>query len=179
MIDKSNFEYMLPLVNPTVLAYRGNGFNWSDLRQGVTNGDYYYSFVTSTTKCTVIYNRALDCAEGTVRLDLIASPTSFTPGAASNSTNLFIGRSSPDLVITRGASNVVGGVSTPPNNPVAFLGTAGNNAPVSGSAGQPTIFPPGVTFVAKINSNVSGGSNAWINFALSYAEVYIPPHLYS
>lgn len=168
-----NYEYLLGITNPTNLVYRGMAFTWSDLRLAVANADvYYYSFVTSPTKHTVIYNRALEAGEGPVDLDLIFGAT-FTVGTESSAINLIAGEPAGEIQITKGVTNVVGGVVSP----VAHLFRAGANTPVAASSGLPTILKPGTTVLARV-TNSALGTNPGILFALAFAEVVISTKIY-
>lgn len=169
----NNYEYLSAITNPANLAYRGMSFTWSDLRLAVPAADvYYYSFVTSSTKHTVIYNRALEAGEGPVDLDLIFGAT-FTPGTASSAINLIVGEPAGEIQITKGVTNVVGGVVSP----VAHLFRAGSNTPVAASSGLPTILKPGSAILGRI-TNSALGTNPGILFALAFAEIVIPTQIY-
>lgn len=168
-----NYEYLLSLINPTSLVYRGMAFTWSDLRLSVASADvYYYSFATSPTKHTVIYNRAFEAGEGPVDLDLIFG-ASFTPGAPASAINLIAGEPNAELQITKGASGVSGGAVSP----VAHLFDAGSHRPVAASSGLPTILKPSTTLLARI-TNSAAGTNPGILFALAFAEIKIPENIY-
>lgn len=168
-----NYDYLSGITNPANLVYRGMAFTWSDLRLAVPNADvYYYSFVTSPTKHTVIYNRSLEAGEGPVDLDIIFGAT-FTPGTPASAINLIAGEPNADIQITKGATGVTGGVVSP----VAHLFRAGSNTPVAASSGLPTIFKPNTTLLARI-TNTAAGTNPGILFALAFAEVVISTKIY-
>jgi len=170
--NESEWGFLSDLSDPRGHVFRQRGFFWSHLRESVASAnEYYYSFVMSATKHTIIYIRDLSAGEGPVRLENIGGAT-YTPGTPSNPINLFAGGASPDLAITAGATGVTGGVAIP----VDFLFSTGNKAAVAGGAGLPTIFPPNTELLLKV-TNESVGANPGIKLALAFAEVAIPNDL--
>lgn len=168
-----NYEFLLGITDPANLVYRGRAFTWSDLRLLVPQNDvYYYSFTTSATKHTAVYNRVFDAGEGPIRLDIVFGAT-FTLGASSSAINLIAGEPGPDIAITKGVTSVVGGATSL----VGYDFASGNKSAVAAPAGLPTIFKPNTTFLAKV-TNLSSGTNPGILFSLAFAELLIPEHIY-
>ncbi len=170
--NEADWGFLQDLSSPAGHVFRKRGFFWSHLRESVSSAnEYYYSFVMSATKHTVIYIRDLSAGEGPVRLENMIG-ASYTPGTPAPAINLFAGGPSPEIVITAGATAVSGGTTIP----VDFLFGVGNKSAVAGGAGLPTIFPPGTELVLKV-TNESGGVNPGIRLALAFAEVAIPSDL--
>ena len=170
--NEPDWGFLNDLADPRGHVFRKRGFFWSHLRESVASSDeFYYSFVMSSTKHTVIYIRDLSAGEGPVRLENMVG-ASYTPGTSAPPFNLFAGGPAPELAITAGATGVSGGTVIP----VDFLFSVGNKAAVAGSAGLPTIFPPSTELVLKV-TNESVGVNPGIRLALAFAEVVIPEGL--
>lgn len=166
-------EFLVDLDNPTGEVFRKRGFFWSDLRLSVASGNvFYYAFTLSTTLHTIIYVRELSAGEGPVQLENIIGG-SYTAGTVlPNPINLFAGSPSADMQIVKGVTFGGGGTVIP----VDYLFGVGNKGAVAGSAGLPTIFPPGTELLLRI-TNSSAGVNPGIKLSLAFVEVEIPNDL--
>ena len=165
----SDSDFLASIANPVWGTFRKRGFFWSDLRLSVPNSDvYYYSFVSSSDKHTVIYGRNLAAGEGPVAMDLLFGAT-YTAGTPDPPINLFAGGPPCDAVFTNGCTDVSGGVVSN----VDYLFSAGNNSAVAGSGGQPTIFPPDTELLIRL-TNTSAGNNPGIQLQLAFVEINIP-----
>lgn len=173
IFNEADAGFLSALNNPTAVVFNGKGFFWSDITPALNSGDtYFYSFVLSATKHTVIYTRNFAAEQGPMSLHNLVGAT-FTPGTDKPAINLFAGQPAADIQVTRGATSVSGGVEIL----VDELFGAGNNTAVAGSAGLPTIFPPGAQLVLRITSNATGSNRA--KLSLGFAELEIPAEVYS
>jgi hypothetical protein len=173
MLAAADAEFLADLIDPTASVFRKRGFFWSDLRTSVAAGNvFYYAFTLSQTLHTVVYVRELSAGQGPVQLDNIVGGT-WSGGTVDNQPiNLFAGNPGSDMVITEGVTYDGGGVTIP----IDYIFSAGNKSAVAGTAGLPTIFPPGVELLLKL-TNIGLGTNPGIKLSLAFTELEIPNDL--
>lgn len=170
--NEADWGFLQDLASPFGAVLRKRGFFWVDLKLNLASEEtYYYSFEFSQVKHTLVFARPFAAGEGPIKLEIMSGAT-FTPGTASPIMNSYIGEAGPDLVITKGATNVVGGLVTF----IDYLFSAGNLTSVAGSINLPTVFNPSDSMLLKI-TNKGTGTNPGIKVGLEFTEVEIPEGL--
>ena len=155
--------------NPAYMSLQGKCFMFADIRENVADNDVFYYSFTIGSKSLILYQSSFIIAEGPVFVETIEVPTSFTPGTELVVTNTYRGKPGPEMVITSGVTDIVGGYAVP--TPEYWPGM-GNKTGFAGVNGTVIIIPPNLSGIVKVDNR--GGNDNIIRFGLLFAEADLP-----
>ena len=157
---------MIRDVTPALLSRQGKCFMFAHIREAVPQDDVYYYSFTIGSKSLMLFESSFTIAQGPVFVSTIEVPTSFTPGTPLTITNTYRGKPGPEMVITAGVTDVVGGYPVPTPE---YWPDVGNNTGFAGKNGTTIIIPPGLSGLVKVEN--AGGNDNIIRFGLVFAEL--------
>jgi hypothetical protein len=153
-------------VDPALLSRQGKCFMFAHIREGVPHDDVYYYSFTIGSKSLMLFESSFIFAEGPVFVSTIEAPTSFTPGTSLVISNTYRGKPGPEMTMTAGATDIVGGYEVPTPE---YWPDVGNNTGFAGKNGTTIVIPPGLSGIVKVENR--GGNSNIIRFGLLFAEL--------